>query len=150
MLAKIFYSVFALAAGIAFATQSGVNAALARNIGSSLLAAMISFCVGFIALTGLAFATGQLPFAGGATRDVPLWMWISGGLMGAGIIYSSIFLVPRIGVAALAAFIIAGQLTAASIIDHFGLLGVPVHEMSVTRAIGLALLLCGAVLVRFA
>lgn len=150
MLAKISFSALALMAGIAFATQSGINAALARSLGSSLLAAMISFSVGFIALAGLAFATGQLPVAAGATRGIPLWLWISGGLLGAVIVYGSVFLVPRIGVAALAALIIAAQLVAASIIDHFGLFGVAVHEMSMTRAIGLALLLSGAVLVRFA
>jgi bacterial/archaeal transporter family-2 protein len=149
MLVKILFSASALTAGIAFSLQSGINAALARQIGSSLVAATISFSVGTIALTLLGFATGQLTFASGSLRSVPVWMWLTGGLLGACIVYSSVLLVPRLGVAAVASLIIAGQLIAAAIMDHYGLLGVPVHELSLLRVTGLLLLVLGAVLVRF-
>jgi bacterial/archaeal transporter family-2 protein len=145
---KLVLTAIALAIGISFSVQSGINAALARGIGSSVAAAMISFGVGFTALSIIALATGQLQAAPGL-RHLPVWLWLSGGLLGAFIVFGSIFLVPRIGVAALAAFIIAGQLAAASVIDHFGLFGVPVIEMHLWRAVGIVLLFAGALLVRF-
>jgi transporter family-2 protein len=146
---KLVFSALALSIGMAFAVQTSINAALARGIGSPVLAALVSFGVGFAALTAIAFATGQFQqLAGGGFRSVPMYMWLSGGLMGACIVFGSLFLVPRIGVAALAAFIIAGQLTAAALIDHFGLLGVPVHEIGLLRIVGLILLFAGALLVR--
>jgi transporter family-2 protein len=146
---KFVYTTIALAIGISFAVQTGINTALARGIGSSVVAAMTSFGVGFAGLTLLAFTSGQLQTASGF-RELPVWIWLSGGLLGAGIVFGSIFLVPRIGVAALAAFIIAGQLGAAAVIDHYGLFGVPVIEMHLWRAVGLVLLFAGALLVRFA
>ncbi|MGQ4272915.1 DMT family transporter [Terrihabitans sp. B22-R8] len=148
MLAKVLYSSAALLAGIGFAFQGGINAGLARHIGSSLLAATISFSVGLIALTGLAAFLGHLPMSGGSLRSVPVWMWMSGGLLGASVVYSSVVLVPKLGVAAVASLIIAGQLLAAAIIDHYGLFGVPVHEIGPARIAGLFLLLSGAVIVR--
>jgi bacterial/archaeal transporter family-2 protein len=146
---KLVYTAIALAIGMGFAVQTSINAQLAKGLGSSILAAMTSFGVGFATLTFLAIATGHLQAASGF-RHLPAWLWISGGLLGAFIVFGSLFLVPRIGVAALAAFIIAGQLTAAAVIDHYGLFGVPVHELHLWRAIGLVLLFAGALLVRFA
>ncbi len=56
---------------------------------------------------------------------------------------------PRIGAAALMALVIAGQLLAAAAIDHLGLFGVALRELSVGRAAGLAAVALGALLVRF-
>ncbi len=144
---KLVFTVGALAIGVAFAVQTSINASMARGIGSSLVAAVISFGVGFAVLSLLALATGQAQAASGL-RHLPPWIWLSGGILGAGIVFGSLFLVPRIGVAALAAFIIAGQLAAAALIDHFGLLGVPVHELHLWRGVGIVLLFAGALLVR--
>jgi bacterial/archaeal transporter family-2 protein len=146
---KLLYTAIALAIGMGFAVQTGINAALARGIGSSIAAAMISFGVGFAALMVITLMTGQLQAASGL-RHLPAWVWLSGGILGAGIVFGSLFLVPRIGIAALAAFIIAGQLTAAAVIDHYGLFGVPVIELHLWRAVGIVLLFAGALLVRFA
>lgn len=146
---KLLYTAMALAIGISFAVQTGINAALARGVGSSIAAAMISFGVGFATLIVITLMTGQLQAASGF-RHLPVWVWVSGGVLGAGIVFGSLFLVPRIGIAALAAFIIAGQLTAAAMIDHYGLFGVPVIELHLWRAVGIVLLFAGALLVRFA
>jgi transporter family-2 protein len=139
----------ALAIGVSFAVQSGINAGLGRAVGSALFAALVSFSVGTVALIGASVVSGNIS-AAQTLRHVPVWMWLTGGLLGACVVYGSIFLVPRIGVAALAAFIIAGQLTAAAIIDHFGVFGVPVHEINLMRVAGIAMLFAGALLVRLA
>jgi transporter family-2 protein len=47
------------------------------------------------------------------------------------------------------ALVIAGQLLAAAAIDHLGLFGVAMRELSVGRAAGLAAVALGALLVRF-
>jgi bacterial/archaeal transporter family-2 protein len=146
---KLVFSALALSIGIAFAVQTSINATLARGIGSPVLATLISFGVGFAALMALSVATGQFQHVSGAgIRALPVWVWLSGGLLGASIVFGSVFLVPKIGVAALAAFVIAGQLAAAAVIDHFGLFGVPVHEIGLLRVTGLVMLFAGALLVR--
>jgi bacterial/archaeal transporter family-2 protein len=145
---KLVYTAVALAIGMGFAVQTSINANLAKGLGSSLVAAVTSFGVGFAMLSVLAFATGQAQAVSGF-RHLPVWIWLSGGVLGAGIVFGSLYLVPRIGVAALAAFIIAGQLMAAALIDHFGLLGVPVNELNLWRVVGIVLLFAGALLVRF-
>ena len=50
--------------------------------------------------------------------------------------------------AALVGLVVAGQLVASLVLDHFGWLGFPQHTLSVPRAIGALLILAGVLLVR--
>ena len=100
-----------------------------------------------LALVTLFVARGPAPFAG--IRSTPPILLLAGGALGTFYVTTSIFLVPRIGAAALMALVIAGQLLAAAAIDHFGLFGVAMRELSVGRAAGLAAVALGALLVRF-
>jgi bacterial/archaeal transporter family-2 protein len=53
---------------------------------------------------------------------------------------------PRIGALALVAFVLAGQLVMALLVDQFGILGFPRAPISATRLLGAALLVAGALL----
>jgi transporter family-2 protein len=70
-------------------------------------------------------------------------------LLGTVYVTTSILLIPRIGAAALIAFLITGQLIAGMVIDRVGFLGVAVREISLGRLAGAGLLIVGAVMVRY-
>ena len=72
----------------------------------------------------------------------------TGGIFGAIFIGSSILLVPRLGAATFIALLVTGQLLGALAFDHFGLFGVPIHEIGLTRLVGAGLLIAGVVLIR--
>lgn len=55
---------------------------------------------------------------------------------------------PRIGVGALLTAAVAGQLLAALVLDHYGLLGLPRQPTTLVRMLGLAMVFAGAILVR--
>jgi bacterial/archaeal transporter family-2 protein len=137
----------AFIAGVAFAVQFGVNAQLSNFIGSPLAAATVSFWVGAVALLAVSLIGRQpLPF-GNTVTEAPWWTW-TGGMLGAFVVVSSIILVPRIGAAATIGLVLAGQVVASIIIDHLGLLRVPVHELTAPRIAGAALIIAGVVLVQ--
>jgi transporter family-2 protein len=117
---------FALAvlSGVAVAAQSGVNAMLARGVGSPVHAALVSFAVGTLALLVVAFARRDAIPARAAMAALPWWAWI-GGVLGAAYITMAVVAAPRLGAGSLVAAVIAGQLAAAVAIDHFGWLGFP-------------------------
>ena len=56
--------------------------------------------------------------------------------------------VSRFGAATFFALLIAGQMLGSIVFDHFGVLGVPIHPVSVLRVAGAALLVSGVVLIR--
>ncbi|HEY3271913.1 MAG TPA: DMT family transporter [Geothrix sp.] len=145
----LLFLIMAFAIGLAIPLQSAVNNALRASLQSgSMLAALVSFAVGTLALLVVSTLTGQ-PFAalGGLPR-VPWWQWL-GGCLGAYFVFGSTLLAPRIGMAAMVALIVAGQVCSSLVFDRLGLLGLPVRGPSWIRLAGAALILVGAILVNF-
>lgn len=136
----------ALIAGSLMAVQAPTNAILAKASGSPVVAAFISFLVGSVALGAIVAATSGRLFAPGL-RQVPWYAW-AGGLYGAFFVGVAAYAAPRIGVGPLLTAAIAGQLAGAIILDHYGLLGMARHPVTVTRIGGVLLVLAGAWLVR--
>jgi transporter family-2 protein len=134
--------------GGALTVQSAINAQLGARVGHALTAAIISFAVGLVALVAAALvARVALPPAS-AFAGLPWQLWI-GGVFGATFIAASVVLVPRVGPGLFFALVIAGQLTAALVIEHFGWLGIARQPATAVRVAGVLLLLAGTVLVRW-
>lgn len=66
-----------------------------------------------------------------------------GGVLGAGFVFTTVFLAPKIGIGNMLFFIIIGQLLTAATIDHFGLLGMNVRPLSPHQILGLIIMACG-------
>jgi transporter family-2 protein len=133
-------------AGAMVAVQAPTNAMLAKAGGSPVLAALISFVVGTIALLVVWLASGNRPGTA-AFGGLPWYAWI-GGLYGAVFVGVAAFAAPRIGVAQLITIGIAGQIAMALLLDHFGALGLPREPINLGRVAGAALVIAGVVLVR--
>jgi len=146
MNANLVYVLLALVGGVLMAVQAPTNAILAKATDSPVLAALISFAVGTVALVLLLFA-GSAPRALAGARALPWYAWI-GGLYGAFFVAMAAFVAPRIGVGALLTAAVAGQLAAALALDHFGLLGLDPRPATLARILGLVLVFAGAFLVR--
>ncbi len=127
--------------------QAGINAILGSHLKSPFLAALVSFSIGTIALTFLCLML-RTPLPGAGTLSkIPLWMW-TGGLMGAFFVTSTIILAPKLGAVVLLATLIAAQMTASLILDHFGLIGYPVQPLNLWRIMGVVFLVLGVFLVQ--
>ena len=146
---KLLLSLAAFGAGTLMAVQAGINAQLARGVGAPLVAAMISFVAGLLALLVAALVSRvELP-AMAAVRALPLHLLVGGGLIGATYVVSAILLAPRLGAGVLVALVVAGQIFSALLLDHYGLVGFPEQGLTLGRAVGAVLLVAGVVLVRF-
>ena len=141
------YILLALAAGARMPTQAATNNKMAVIADSPILSAFISFFVGTVALFIYVLASGTPLGSLGSVREAPAIAWI-GGFLGAFFVTAAVTLVPRLGVAMTFSLIIAGQMIVTLIIDHFGLLGVPVKEISLARVAGIVLIAGGVVLIR--
>lgn len=133
----LIYLLIALAAGIALATQAAVNTQLAKAMsGQPIIATFISFAVGAVLLFFVAWAKADLFGNLAQAGNQPLWKF-SGGALGALVVFTTVLLAPKLGVTNMLFFIIIGQLLTASVIDHFGLIQMPVREISMPKLIGL-------------
>jgi transporter family-2 protein len=133
-------------AGGMIAVQAPTNAMLAKAGGSPVLAALVSFAVGTIALFAAWLAGGNKPPAA-SFAGLPWYAWM-GGLYGATYVAVAAYAAPKIGLASLITIGIAGQIAMALWLDHIGALGVPREPVSLGRLLGAALVVAGVVLVR--
>ena len=139
------YLIIALAAGVALATQSAINTQLAKVMsGEAVIATFISFAVGTIVLFFIAWVKTDLWGNLSTVPSQPWWKLI-GGVLGAVVVFTTVLLAPKLGITAMLFFIIVGQLITATTIDHFGLIGMPIREVNITKFIGLIIVAFGLV-----
>lgn len=139
------YLIIALAAGVALASQSAINTQLAKAMsGEAVIATFISFAVGTIVLFFIAWVKTDLWGNLSTVPSQPWWKLI-GGILGAVVVFTTVLLAPKLGITAMLFFIIVGQLITAATIDHFGLIGMPIREVNITKLIGLIIVAFGLV-----
>lgn len=136
-------------AGAGVAAQPAFNAQLASELGSPLRAALVNFLAGATVLSVIVLATasraGGLP-APRTLLQVPPHLWLVGGTLGALFVATATWATPKVGAGIFFATLVAAQLVAAMLLDHFGLLGLAERPASLVRIGGAVLLVIGAVL----
>ena len=147
MLGYTLFVVLALLTGVAIAVQTGVNTQLRSYLQSPLQAVFVSFLVGTLLVAAALVVRREAPPLA-KWASMPWWMWL-GGVFGLFIVSTNIVVAPRLGAALLISLAITGQLTTALILDHYGVLGFPVHPISLARAAGAVLLIAGVLLILY-
>ena len=137
----------ALGAGISVAVQQVLNGGLRTALQSPAWAGFVSYLGGLLTMiVVLVVLREQLP-SWKLLAATPWWGW-SGGILGGVFILLVILLLPPLGAATLLALVVAGQMSAAVIMDHFGAFGLAQHPVSISRLAGVALVIAGVVLIR--
>ena len=140
------YYLLGLGVGAGLVVQVGMNSTLRSLLGSPIVAALVSFLVGSLALAVYAgLARTPLPLRA-QLGAVPAWAWL-GGVLGAFYVASSVIVGPRLGAATLLALVVLGQLGTSLIVDHYGWLGFPQHPLNLVRVLGAVLLFGGVLLI---
>jgi transporter family-2 protein len=143
---KILYYLLPLFAGIAMSIQSGINAQLRGALQHPIIAALISFLTGTIALIViLVFSKQALPTLQ-QYSDVSFYKY-TGGLLGAFIVTVTLISISKVGAGNMFVLIVAGQLITAVIMDHMGVLGLKENPLTVQKLIGISLVVAGAYIV---
>jgi transporter family-2 protein len=127
------------------ALQAPINSNLGKRIGT-LPAASVSFAIGTIVLVFLALVFGGGFGKLGEARHLS-WVYLTGGVLGAAYVTTVLVTVRSLGAGGVTAATIAGQLTAAVVVDQLGILGIEKQVVTAPRVIGIVLLAAGTFLV---
>lgn len=145
--AMLFALVLALVAGLLLPVQAGINSELRSSLGHPVVATLVSFVVGTLAVALMLLGFRAAWPSGAALRATPWWHW-TGGALGAVYVLVSVVVAPRLGAATMIATIVAGQMLASLLLDHFGLAGYAHHPINPWRVMGAALIIGGVVLIQ--
>lgn len=141
---ELFFSCLMLAAGIGIPVMAALSAGLGTKYASPAFAASVLFLVALSVSVAFLFAIegGLKP---SPKTPLPFYFYL-GGVFVAFYVLSVTWVAPQFGVGNAVAFVLLGQLISMATIDHFGLLGAPVHAITLPRSIGLVLMSVGVFL----
>jgi bacterial/archaeal transporter family-2 protein len=143
------YLLLAFVIGCMIPLQAAINARLRDHLDhSTLLASLVSFAVGTLALAVMAVLTSQRWQSLGGVADAKSWQ-LTGGLLGAVFVFGTTLLAPKIGLAKMVALVLAGQVVMSIVADHYGWIGLAVREITPVRIAGAALVVLGVVMVNY-
>lgn len=125
---------------------AAMNGQLYKHMINPWLASAISFAlitVFFVA----AFLMMPKPLP--TTRDIVSMPWwaVVGGLVGAVQVYAGLTLINRVGAGTFMGVTVTSALIMSLLIDHFGWLRVDPHPITLPRALGGLLMVCGVLLI---
>lgn len=139
------YLALALVAGVAVPVMATLNAQLGGRMGNPFAAAAVLSAVALCACLVAALLSG-------ATPSTVRWpgpnVGYAAGLLFVVYIASITYLAPRMGLGNAIFMVLLGQLVISAIIDHYGLFGAPVVEVSPRRILGLLVMAAGVMLAR--
>ena len=138
---------FACIVGMLLPIQAAANAGVSRYFGDVAYAVLVSFVIGIILVSCYLLIVKPPLNSNLSGSQIPSYI-LFGGLISVTYTAAITFLSPRLGVGNTLFVIIVGQMLAALIVDHFGLLGSVTHEVSAKRLIGVLLMIIGVFLAR--
>lgn len=137
-------------AGAGLSAQAALNSRLGKELGSPFFGSLSSFAIGVtsIALFVLVTRVAAPPEGFGTVASrLPWWLWL-GGVIGAVFVSVAAAYAGKLGLTLFSGAVIAGQLVASVVLDHYGWLVAERHPVSFLRLVGIALLVGGIVLIR--
>ena len=146
---SIVYPVIAFIAGAGMSVQTAINSRLSDGIGSQpIIASLMSFVVGLVCLLVLSFFCSDWQVATENMSSQSAWRWL-GGAIGAVIVFSSVILAQKLGVANTMFIFVTGQLVMGMLIDSYGLIQMPTYPLHWWKVAGMSIMLIGLVLFVF-
>ena len=137
------YILFALLIGLISSVYMPMNSSVSKYLGSPLTASVTFYAVALITSIVLFILFGERETLNNI-KSVPPYLFLT-GFVSAFIVLSITFLIPVIGIRKLAIMTIAGQITMAMIVSHFGMLESPVDPITTRKLVGAGLLFIGAI-----
>lgn len=137
----------ALISGAMIPIQAGMNATLSRHAGHPLWATAVSLGVSALFVAAVLVALRPAWPSSAALLQSPWWVWF-GGLAGAVYITAALILAPKLGAAVFLSGAVAGQMFAAILLDHYGLVGFPERVITPLRVLGAAMVIGGVFVIQ--
>jgi transporter family-2 protein len=137
---------FIVLGGVLQTFGAAMNAQLYVSLENRWLASLVSFLVITVFfLCVFVIFPAPLPKLENVAA-MPWWAPL-GGLVGAVQVYAGLTLVHKVGAGPFVAFTVTAALITSLVVDHFGLLRMPVNAITAGKLVGAALMIAGIVLI---
>jgi transporter family-2 protein len=141
---KVSLYCFTVFLGIILAVHLAMNGKVGSVLNNARVANALFWCIGafgavIIGLTG--WQTGALQ-----PLKVVHPALLTAGILGASLVFAIAWLIPQVGAGTVMITLLAGQVLGGLIMSHFGWLGSPVEPITLTKVLGVLVMIGGVVL----
>lgn len=138
----------AFSGGAFLAIHAGFNSQLSTLLKNPVLTATVSSAFSVV-FTLVILLTGKFHLPPTNTvQNIPVHLWIAGGLFSVIGISIYFYTIPRIGISRMIGIGLCGQLTYSVVAAHFGWFGVPKDPVTWKSLTGLCVMLIGVILIQ--
>ena len=139
--------IFTMFLGVVLAVHLAMNGKVGASINNARVGNAVFWCIGAMA----ALAIGLSGWQRGALAPVrsvnPILL--TAGMMGACLVFAIAWLIPRVGAGPVMITLLAGQIIGGLVLSHFGWLGSPVQPITLTKLVGVLVMISGVVVATF-
>jgi transporter family-2 protein len=133
--------------GVVLAIHLAMNGKVGSAINNPRVGNAVFWCIGALG----AVAIGLTGWQSGALSPLKQVhpVLLTAGVMGASLVFAIAWLIPQVGAASVMITLISGQVLGGLILSHYGWLGSPVQPLTLTKIVGVAIMIGGVVLATY-
>jgi transporter family-2 protein len=144
---RVFLYIFTIFLGAVLTVHLAMNGKVGSVINNARVANAVFWCIGALG----AVVIGLTGWESGALQPLkqvhPLLL--TAGLLGASLVFAIAWMIPQVGAGTVMINLLAGEVIGGLILSHFGWLGSPVQPITLTRALGVLIMIGGVALATF-
>jgi bacterial/archaeal transporter family-2 protein len=144
---KLHLYVLTVFLGVVLAVHLAMNGKVGSVLNNARVGNALFWCIGAMGALAIGL-TGWQSGALGPLRQVHPVL-LTAGVLGASLVFAIAWLIPQVGVGPLMITLLAGQVLGGLIMSHFGWLGSPVQPLTLTKLVGVAVMIGGVALATF-
>jgi transporter family-2 protein len=130
--------------GVVLAVHLAMNGKVGSVINNPRVGNALFWCIGAVGAVVIGLSGWQTGALSPLKQVHPILL--TAGVLGACLVFAIAWLIPQVGAGPVMITLLAGQVLGGLLMSHFGWLGSPVEPITVTKIVGVAVMIGGVVL----
>jgi transporter family-2 protein len=139
--------IFTMFLGVVLAVHLAMNGKVGSVMNNARVANALFWCIGALAAVVIGLTGWQAGALGPLRRVHPVLLLA--GILGASLVFAIAWLIPQVGAGPVMITLLAGQVIGGLLMSHYGWLGSPVQPITLTKVIGVLVMIAGVGLATF-
>jgi bacterial/archaeal transporter family-2 protein len=133
--------------GVVLAVHLSMNGKVGSVLNNARVGNALFWCIGAMGAVAIGLTGWQSGALGPLKQVHPVLL--TAGILGACLVFAIAWLIPQVGAGAVMITLLAGQVLGGLLMSHFGWLGSPVQPVTLTKVIGVLVMIGGVVLATY-
>ena len=141
---KLHLYILTMFLGVVLAVHLAMNGKVGSVINNPRVGNALFWCIGAVGAVVIGLSGWQTGALSPLKQVHPILL--TAGVLGACLVFAIAWLIPQVGAGSVMITLLAGQVLGGLLMSHFGWLGSPVEPITVTKIVGVAVMIGGVVL----